>query len=99
FSEGLGDDQLRFHGIKLFADGSFGGRTAALHEPYTDTTGSKGRLNYSDAQLADLARRTDAAGLPLSAHAIGDAAIDQVAVSLAALPKSKIRHRIEHFEL
>lgn len=95
---GWGDDQLRLAGVKLFADGSLGGHTAALREPYRDQAGATGRLIYDPAKLRSVVERADRAGLRVSAHAIGDAAIDQVAPILArAAPRA--RHRIEHYEL
>lgn len=95
---GWGDDRLRLHGIKLFGDGSLGGHTAALHDPYEDT-GGKGKLNWTDSALANVFRRAEAADLHVSAHAIGDAAIDQVARTYKTLRPSPRRHRIEHYEL
>lgn len=94
---GWGDDRLRLHGIKLFGDGSLGGHTAALHEPYVDT-GGRGKLNWTDTALEDVFRRAHASDLHISAHAIGDAAIDQVARMFRGL-KGRRRHRIEHYEL
>lgn len=95
---GWGDDRLRLHGIKLFGDGSLGGHTAALHHPYNDT-GGHGKLNWTDTALADVFRRAHASDLHISAHAIGDAAIDQVARTFRTLKGGTRRHRIEHFEL
>lgn len=94
---GWGDDRLRLHGIKLFGDGSLGGHTAALHEPYHDTAG-RGKLNWTDAALGDAFRRAHASDLHISAHAIGDAAVDQIARTFRSL-KGTRRHRIEHYEL
>ena len=99
FASGLGDDQLRFHGIKIFADGSLGGHTAALREPYADAAQNSGRLNFPKHALEDRLRTADAAGLAASVHAIGDAAIDQAAAALAKARRGKLRARIEHFEL
>jgi predicted amidohydrolase YtcJ len=96
---GWGDDRLRLHGVKLFGDGSLGGHTAALHQPYLDAP-SKGRLNWSDTAMQGVFQRADAADLTISAHAIGDAAIDQVATTYRTLRlKRARRHRIEHYEL
>ncbi|HEX9816957.1 MAG TPA: amidohydrolase [Candidatus Thermoplasmatota archaeon] len=95
---GWGDERLRLHGIKLFGDGSLGGHTAALHAPYNDT-GGRGKLNWTDTALVDVFRRAHASDLHISAHAIGDAAIDQVARTFQALGGARRRHRIEHFEL
>lgn len=95
---GWGDDRLRLSGVKLFADGSLGGHTAALHAPYKDTPDSTGRLNFEPRQLNGLIERADRAGLRVSAHAIGDRAIDEVASALRGRSR-RLRHRIEHYEL
>lgn len=100
FSRGCGDDRLRLAGVKLFTDGSLGGHTAALRRPYRDE-GGLGRLNWTDDALKGIFRRAHDMDLQVSAHAIGDAAIDQVARSYASLGRAvrARRHRIEHFEL
>ncbi|HLE47520.1 MAG TPA: amidohydrolase family protein, partial [Candidatus Thermoplasmatota archaeon] len=96
---GLGDDRLRLHGVKLFADGSLGGHTAALTEPYADAPADRGRLNFTDAALSERVRTSRSAGLVPSIHAIGDAAIAQAARSLRGVGDARLRARIEHFEL
>lgn len=65
-------DRIRFLGLKVFSDGSLGGHTAALHEPYhdQDTTGTL-RLRPGTADMARLA--LDMAGM-VAVHAIGDRA-------------------------
>lgn len=100
-TEGWGDESLALVGIKLFADGSLGGQTAALSQPYREAPGRRGRLNWTDDGLQTAFRRAHTAGLRISAHAIGDAAIGQVVRSYHRLggTASRRRHRIEHFEL
>jgi len=97
---GFGDAFLRVGGVKLFADGSIGSRTAALRGQYAG--GGQGQLLFDRERLADLARRVSAAGLQLAIHAIGDAAIAQCLDVYAKLPEGEPRarrHRIEHLEL
>jgi predicted amidohydrolase YtcJ len=99
---GLGDEWLRFAGIKLFADGSVGARTAALNRPYQDAPRRSGRLYLSPESLARSFAQAEEAGLQLCIHAIGDRAIDAVlkAAKVAGVPSaSRLRHRIEHAEL
>lgn len=111
---------LRDGGLKVFLDGSLGGRTAALRSPYLDAPAGlsadcggerksrhgcvghphpQGTLNWGDADVARFFARAAGAGIQLHAHAIGDAAIDQALEAFARLPKDKLRHRIEHFEV
>ena len=64
--------RVRFLGVKQFADGSFGGHTAAMHEPFTDrdTLGTV-RINAGTGQMA---RAALAMGGRVAVHAIGDRA-------------------------
>lgn len=92
------EGRIRFHGYKDFTDGSYGGHTAAMYEPFADrdTTGVV-RLDH------DRALRMGEASLDLGGvvaiHAIGDRANDialdvhQELVSRGADPAAL---RIEH---
>jgi len=73
----LGQGYLHLGGVKVFADGSIGARTAALREPYADRE-TCGELLLADEELAAILARCAEARLPLAVHAIGDAAIEQV---------------------
>ncbi|WP_435077320.1 amidohydrolase [Halococcus sp. AFM35] len=94
---GHGSEFVRTGGIKTFTDGSFGGRTAKLGQSYADGD-ETGQWVVPPAELHDLAARVDEEGLQMSAHAIGDAAIDAVLDAYADLDPD-MRHRIEHAEL
>jgi predicted amidohydrolase YtcJ len=84
-------------GFKLFADGSLGARTAALNEDYSDDTGNRGILNYTEDRIIDYAKRVKGLGLILATHAIGDRAVEQVALAYKkAGIKPKDSFRIEH---
>ena len=72
----LGGGSLQLGGVKVFADGSIGARTAALRAPYADDPG-RGRLLCSDAALQETFTRCLRAGVSCAVHAIGDAAIEQ----------------------
>ena len=94
-----GDDMLRFGAMKVFADGSAGGLTAAMHDPYLQ--GGTGVFCFPDETMHALLRRYHEQGWQLAIHAIGDAAIEQVlsgmeAADTAAHPVAGRRHRIEH---
>ncbi len=105
-----GSARVRVGAIKTYTDGSIGGRTARLSEPYADAGGGvdgssdegdgpgiRGVLLESREDLAELVDRADGAGLQLALHAIGDEAI---ALALDALEGTAgDRHRIEHAEV
>ena len=96
-----GSGRVEVGGIKTFVDGSIGGRTARLSAPYADADGDDGDARgdwvLEPAELAALVERVDDAGLQMTTHAIGDAAIG--AVLDAYEGTSGRRHRIEHAEL
>ncbi|MDV3277543.1 MAG: amidohydrolase [Nitrososphaerales archaeon] len=97
----LNDDRARINGVKLYADGSLGARTAALREPYTDDPGNTGLLRYADEELAALVEKADSMGYQVIVHAIGDRAVEQAigALSVVAGARNLRRHRIEHGSL
>ncbi|WP_331233760.1 amidohydrolase [Natronorarus salvus] len=94
-----GSEFVRTGAIKTYTDGSFGGRTAKLSEPYSDGEGT-GQWVVGPEQLGVLAEEADGAGFQLAAHAIGDEAIDACldAFEGCATPGER-RHRVEHVEL
>ncbi|MEM2868825.1 MAG: amidohydrolase [Thermoplasmata archaeon] len=69
---------LRLGGIKLYADGSIGARTAALSEPYADEAGNRGLLLHSTQMLVGTVRRAERERVQLLVHAIGDRAVERV---------------------
>lgn len=97
---GTGDDMLMIGGIKLFLDGSAGGRTAWMTEPYLGEDKTTGVWMWEDAELERMVLDAHVKGYQLVCHAIGDAAIEQLITAyekaLAAHPDPDRRHRIEH---
>ncbi|PZN11632.1 MAG: amidohydrolase [Bacillota bacterium] len=105
---GRGDEWLRIGSIKFFADGSLGGRTAALSEPYADGgPDERGMLHYPPGELARRVREAQAAGFQVAIHAIGDRAVDEALAALAAAraagagqgPPVRLRHRVLHAQV
>jgi hypothetical protein len=97
---GNGNGQWTVGGIKLYADGSFGARTAAMYEPYSDSkSGETGFMVKDEAELLALFSETRSLGFQVTIHAIGDRAnrivVDTYAKLLEAMPGSH-RNRIEH---
>jgi predicted amidohydrolase YtcJ len=97
---GFGDDWLRLGPVKIFADGSLVGRTAAMHDPYDGSDGT-GYLQAEEDELRAAIIAAHRSGWQVATHAIGDRAIDVVldayAQALAECPRRDPRHRIEHF--
>ncbi|HUR67906.1 MAG TPA: amidohydrolase [Candidatus Thermoplasmatota archaeon] len=97
---GLGDAWIRFLGLKLYADGSFGSRTAAVSFPYLDGGASKGMFIHPEGRLESLVKQAKDAGLQVAVHAIGDRTVKRVvdAFEMARVVPAD-RARIEHLEL
>jgi predicted amidohydrolase YtcJ len=97
---GFGDDMLRIGSVKLLLDGSLGGRTAALKQPYSDAPNTSGMLLYSKRRLEALVKKAHEANLQLAIHAIGDKAIEMALDALEKVTKKTekdhYRHRVEH---
>ncbi|MEO4052376.1 amidohydrolase [Solibacillus sp. CAU 1738] len=64
--------------MKIFIDGAFGGRTAALFEPYADDPTNNGMFLHSKDTLEQLVQQARAKQSTVAVHVIGDAAIDLI---------------------
>jgi predicted amidohydrolase YtcJ len=73
-----GTPNVTFFGWKDFADGSLGGRTAALYEPYCDDDHNTGILRFDAAKARLMADTCLSLGGTVAIHAIGDRANDRV---------------------
>ena len=103
---GFGNDFLRLGGVKAFADGALGPRTAALLSPYEDEGDNRGILMLDSEQLFEISSKASMHGLSMAVHAIGDRANHEVLDAYAALREFEsengiehLRHRIEHVQL
>ena len=105
---GFGDTWLRIGGLKIYADGALGPRTALMIEPYENEPDNTGIAVTDKEEMFELVSRASAAGLPSTIHAIGDRAVhdvldvyEQVRREEAArgVPPQTLRHRIEHVQL
>jgi predicted amidohydrolase YtcJ len=87
-------------GIKLYADGSFGARTAAMFEPYSDSpSGETGFMVKDSDSLLAMFKETHELGYQVIIHAIGDKAnriVVELFEQLLASSNRPHRHRIEH---
>jgi hypothetical protein len=64
--------------LKILADGSLGGKTAFLSEPYESEPNNVGIKTYTDEELFNLMHLANSNDMDVVVHAIGDGAIDQV---------------------
>lgn len=103
---GFGDDWLRIGGVKIFADGALGSRTAAMIAPYEGEPDNSGIVVTDKEEMLEKARQAAGAGLSLTVHAIGDRANHDVLDVYEALRREenairgpRLRHRIEHVQV
>ena len=107
--QSLGDGMLLSGGVKLFMDGSGGGRTAWVYQPWlkngqpdTTRTGepNTGYPNIDPPVYREMVKLFHEAGVHVSTHAVGDRAIDWVVDTYADLlrqtPTKHLRHGIIH---
>lgn len=100
-SHGLGiNDRFTIGCYKLFMDGSGGGRTASVFEPYLNEPDNYGITNMPQEELDALVLDGAREGWQIAIHAIGDRAIamvlDAYERALAEYPRPDHRWRIEH---
>ena len=100
---GFGDERLRIGGLKAFADGALGARTAYMLEPFEGEPDNCGIAVSEADHLKELVGKASLAGLAAFVHAIGDRAnrevLDAVEASRKAGEGLHLRHRIEHTQI
>ena len=103
---GFGDRYLRIGGIKYFADGTLGSRTAAMLTPFEGDPENTGVMVTDPEEMYEGFRQASAAGLAIAVHAIGDRAnrevlniLDVVRQEEQARGRPALPHRIEHVQV
>jgi predicted amidohydrolase YtcJ len=74
-AHGRGDAWVRIGGLKGYADGSLGARTASMLAPFSEPGGGTGLVVTPESELYAETAGADAAGLQVMVHAIGDRAV------------------------
>ncbi len=86
-------------GLKIWADGSIQGYTAAMKEDYKDSK-TKGALNFSQDELTGMVVKARKEGIQVAVHANGDQAIEDTLKAFEEAqriyPNNDPRFRIEH---
>jgi len=109
----LGNDRLLSCGVKIYMDGSGGGRTGWVYDDWlrdattpdvtSSGTGNKGYPQTDPAIYQDMVRLFHQSGVPVGTHAVGDRAMDWVVDTYAlveeAQPHPGLRHSIIHANL
>ena len=104
----LGNPWFRLGGLKLFADGALGPRTALMLEPYVGEPDNYGIAVLDKEEMLELVARATRHGIASCVHAIGDRAnhdvldVFQEARRIErekGVPRAARRHRIEHVQV
>jgi predicted amidohydrolase YtcJ len=92
--------KIKLGGLKLFSDGSFGGATAAMFDPYEDQPDKEGFIVESTEKIYKKMEKAHNNGFQIAIHAIGDRAnkvvTDLYKKLLKNNPRKNHRHRLEH---
>jgi predicted amidohydrolase YtcJ len=92
-------DRRRVDAVKLFVDGTLGGATACMHQPFADRVDTSGMRTMDDDEAYRRMVDAHVAGLQVCVHAIGDRANRETAELFARLLQEHPgphRHRVEH---
>ena len=87
---GFGDAWLRIGGVKIFADGALGPRTASMIAPYEGEPNNYGIVVTDKEEMLEKASAAAAHGLSVTVHAIGDKANHDVLDVFEAIRKQEI---------
>ncbi|RNF40462.1 amidohydrolase [Planococcus salinus] len=72
--------------MKIFADGSIGGKTALLSKPYNDDPSTSGVAIHSDDELKRLVALARSHNEAVAIHVIGDLAVEKAVEAIEAHP-------------
>lgn len=97
------DEHFQIGWLKLFMDGALGPQTAAMLEPYENSS-EMGMLTMSEQELVEVGEYAYAHGISLEVHAIGDRAMRSLLTGFEQIHKNAHRtpslpSRIEHVQI
>jgi len=94
------DSMCKVGAWKMICDGSLGGHSALMFEPYSDAPDMSGIPVWGEEELEKMIRESHSKGIQLSIHCIGDKMVhivlEMIAGALADSPNPDHRHRLEH---
>ena len=93
---------LRMGPIKLFADGTLGGQTAWMRQPYRDKPETQGFPVLDQATFNWFVKKAAAERMQVAVHAIGDAGVDASISAFEAVTapgQNPLRHGIIHCQI
>ncbi|ELF6203526.1 amidohydrolase [Pseudomonas aeruginosa] len=93
------EHMIRMQGIKLFADGGFSAKSAAVSCPYLGLNGQCGEIAFPKYFFRRAYEQSQKSGLQLAVHANGDRAQEwlcELVESMGGASSGRTRMRIEH---
>ncbi|GHV40258.1 amidohydrolase [Spirochaetia bacterium] len=97
-----GDVFLKMGPLKLFEDGTLGGRTAWMRQPYHDKPVFRGFPVMDGGFLDALTQKAAAGGMQVAVHAIGDAGVEAVLKAFGKVTgpgHNPLRHGVIHCQI
>ena len=80
--------------LKLFMDGTVEGGTGYVEPLYPD--GHQGLANWTEEELTDITRKTNAKGITMHIHTMGNKAVHEVVSAYANGGKDELRNTLVH---
>jgi hypothetical protein len=103
YRTGDGNNLFKIGPLKVLSDGSLGGRTAYMTEPYADDISTVGIPCYSQDELDDWILTAHENNMTTATHCIGDAAmymtLESIEKAKKEFPKEDMRHSIVHCQI
>jgi predicted amidohydrolase YtcJ len=93
---------LKMGPLKLFIDGTLGGQTAWMRQPYRDKRGARGLTVLDQGLLEHFIRKAAGGNMQVMVHAIGDAGVEAVVAAFEQVTgpaRNPLRHGIIHCQV
>lgn len=102
-SSGFGNDRFKIGPMKIMIDGSSSAPSCATRQPYSHNSKISGVMVWSQEEVDKLVYKAHNAGMQVTAHAVGDLAVETMINAIEKAirdnPRNDPRHRIEHCAL
>lgn len=104
YEQNLGGDpnMIAFGPVKLFKDGSLGGRTGTMRHEYLDDPGNFGVETTTNEAMDAFCKIADANNLQMATHVIGDKAIEDMVTCYEKVLRNgenPLRHALVHCQI
>ncbi len=86
--------RVKTNWLKLFMDGTVEGGTGFVDPLYPD--GHQGLANWTEEELTDITRRTNAKGITMHIHTMGNKAVNYVVSAYANGGRDELRNTLVH---